>query len=147
MNTQARPLTLVIAHGPANTAMLPSLVAQVKGAQIQVATIVVNARALESLTPWVGADAVIFTHDLPGITPELIQELLQQPDHPIAAVGIFPAGTALTIARYHAAGMKGCLTLPLEDPQLQALPDLIHQAVDTAWNERIAAQAQFAVAA
>ncbi len=146
MNTQARPLTLVIAHGH-NAPLLQSLMDQMKGAQIKIATIVVNARALESLTPWVGADAVLFTSDLPGITPELIQELLQQPDRPIAAIGIFPAGTALTIARYHAAGMKGSLTLPLEDPQLQALPDLLHQAVDAAWNERIAAQAQFAVAA
>ena len=82
-----------------------------------------------------GADCVVFTPTLPGMTPALVQELLLNADRPIAAVGLIPAGTQYA-AEYQRHGMKGFVTTPLDPVQVQNLPKLVIEAVRLAQAER-----------
>jgi len=82
-----------------------------------------------------GADCVVFTPTLPGMTPALVQELLLNEDRPIAAVGLIPAGTQYA-AEYQRHGMKGFVTTPLDPVQVQNLPKLVIEAVRLAQDER-----------
>ena len=82
-----------------------------------------------------GADCVLFTPTLPGMTPALVQELLLNEDKPIAAVGLIPAGSQYA-AEYQRFGMKGFVTTPLDHTQVQNLPTLVIEAVRLAQDER-----------
>lgn len=82
-----------------------------------------------------GADCVLFSPTLPGMTSGLIQELLLEMDHPIAGVGLVPAGSQYA-AEYQQFGMKGYVTTPLDTVQVQRLPDLVASAVQMAREER-----------
>lgn len=84
-----------------------------------------------------GADCILFSPTLPGMTPSLVQELLLNEDHPIAAVGLIPAGSAYA-AEYQRFGMKGFVTTPLDPTQAGRLPALIRDAVRIAREERAA---------
>jgi Mrp family chromosome partitioning ATPase len=71
------------------------------------------------------------------MNPALIQELLVNEEHGIAAVGLIPAGS--TYARsINALGMKGFVTTPLDAVQVQRLPDIVRTSVDAARSERAA---------
>ena len=82
-----------------------------------------------------GADCVLFTPTLPGMTPALVQELLLNEAKPIAAVGLIPAGSQYA-AEYQRFGMKGFVTTPLDHTQVQNLPALVLEAVRLARDER-----------
>ncbi len=84
-----------------------------------------------------GADCVLFSPTIPGITPSLIQELLLHEDQPIAAVGLIPAGSGYA-AEYQRFGMKGFVTTPLDPVQVGRLTALIRDAVRMAREERAA---------
>ncbi len=82
-----------------------------------------------------GADCILFSPTLPGMTPGLVQELLLGEERGIAAVGLLPAGSQYA-AEYQRQGMKGFVTTPLDTIQCQRLPDLIRSAVAAVASER-----------
>ncbi|HNT73498.1 MAG TPA: AAA family ATPase [Anaerolineae bacterium] len=83
------------------------------------------------------ADCILFSPTLPGMNPALIQELLVNEEHGIAAVGLIPAGSTYA-PEYQRFGMKGFVTTPLDAVQVQRLPDIVRTSVDAARSERAA---------
>ncbi len=106
-----------------------------EGTGIQIVTIVSDGVMLADQARSMGLDCALFTPTLPGMTPSLVQELLTFEDHPIAAVGLIPAGSGYA-SEYSRFGMKGFIMTPLDVVQLQRLPELIRSAVSTSRAER-----------
>ncbi|MEE8391269.1 MAG: AAA family ATPase [Anaerolineae bacterium] len=113
-----------------------SLIGQtLEQAGISLMATVSNATDLADQARSLGADCVMFNPTLPGMNPGLVQELLLDPDRPIAGVGLVPAGSSYA-SEYQRFGMKGFVTVPLDTVQVQRLPDLVRSAVQMAQDER-----------
>ena len=113
-----------------------SLIGQeLERAGISLLATVSNASDLADQARSLGADCVLFNPTLPGMNPALVQELLLDPDRPIAGVGLVPAGSSYA-AEYQRFGMKGFCTVPLDVTQQQRLPTLVSEAVRMAREER-----------
>ncbi|MCP4591827.1 MAG: AAA family ATPase, partial [bacterium] len=102
---------------------------------ISMLSVVSGAVELADQARSLGADCVMFSPTLPGMTPALIQELLLDEGRAIAAVGLVPAGSGYA-AEYQQFGMKGYVTTPLDTTQVQRLPSLVREAVRMAREER-----------
>ena len=126
---------VVVGHSAWNDLQLIGQV--LEKANISLISVVSSATDLADQARSLGADCVLFSPTLPGLNPALIQEFLLDPDRPIAAVGLIPAGSAYA-AEYQRFGMKGFVTAPLDTVQAQRLPDLVSEAVRTALEERAA---------
>lgn len=126
-------LTAVIGHGAWNDLQL--IGARLNAASIKVLASVSNATDLSDSARSLGADVVLFSPTLPGMTPALIQEFLLHPDKPIASVGLIPAGTQYA-AEYQRFGMKGFVITPLDELQVQQVAPLVIEAAQRAQDER-----------
>lgn len=128
-------LSVVIGHSAWNDLQL--IGAELESASISVLAVVSGAVDLADQARSLGADCVLFSPTLPGMTPGLVQELLVDVDRPIAGVGLIPAGSSYA-AEYQRHGMRGFVTTPLDTTQVQRLPDLVTEAVRLAASERAA---------
>lgn len=126
-------ITIIVGHSAWNDLQL--IGQQLEQADISILSIVSSATDLADQARSLGADCVLFSPTLPGMTPGLIQELLLNEDQPIAAVGLIPAGSAYA-SEYQQYGMKGFVTTPLDTVQAQRLPSLVTEAVRLAREER-----------
>jgi pilus assembly protein CpaE len=126
-------LTVVVGHSAWNDLQLIGQALEKAG--IALLAVVSGAGDLADQARTLGADCVLFSPTLPGMTPGLVQELLLNEDQPIAAVGLVPAGSQYA-AEYQRHGMKGFVTTPLDAVQVQRLPDLVRGAVQLARDER-----------
>ncbi len=81
------------------------------------------------------ADLVLLAPTLPGFRSELVSELLHYDERPIACIGLLPPLESRT-DELLALGMKGHVSLPLDDAQLRRLLELIPNAVTQARAER-----------
>lgn len=128
-------ITVVVGHSAWNDLQLIGRVLEQEG--ITLLAVQSDAVLLADQARALGADCILFSPTLPGMTPALVQELLLYEDHPIAAVGLIPAGSAYA-AEYQRFGMKGFVTTPLDPVQAGKLPALIRDAVRMAREERAA---------
>jgi pilus assembly protein CpaE len=128
-------ISVVVGHTAWNDLQLIGQVLEREG--IGLLSVLSDAVSLADQARALGADCILFSPTLPGMTPGLIQELLLYEDHPIAAVGLIPAGSAYA-AEYQRFGMKGFVTTPLDPVQVGRLPAIIRDAVRTAREERAA---------
>ncbi len=126
-------ISIVVGHSAWNDLQLMGTTFEKAG--IAILSSVSGAVDLTDQARSLGADCVLFTPTLPGMTPALIQELLLNEDRPIAAVGLIPAGSQYA-AEYQRFGMKGFVTTPLDTTQVQSLPNLVLEAVRLARDER-----------
>ncbi len=81
------------------------------------------------------ADLVLLSPTLPGFRSELVSELLHYDERPIASIGLLPPLESRT-DELLALGMKGHVSLPLDDAQLRRLLELIPNAITQARAER-----------
>ena len=81
------------------------------------------------------ADLVLLAPTLPGFRSELVSELLHYDERPIACIGLLSPLESRT-DELLALGMKGHVSLPLDDAQLRRLLELIPNAVTQARAER-----------
>jgi pilus assembly protein CpaE len=81
------------------------------------------------------ADIVLLSPTLPGFRSELVSELLHYDERPIACIGLLPPLESRT-DELLTLGMKGHVSLPLDDAQLRRLLELIPEAVTQARAER-----------
>lgn len=128
-----RRISVIVGHSAWNDLQL--IGQRLEQAGIAILSSVSNAADLSDQARSLGADCVLFSPTLPGMAPGLIQELLLDPDRPIAAVGLIPAGSQYA-AEYQRYGMKGFVTTPLDTAQVSRLPDLVASAVEMARQER-----------
>ncbi|MDR7427988.1 MAG: AAA family ATPase [Armatimonadota bacterium] len=128
-------ITVVVGHAAWNDLQLIGRVLEEAG--IEILAVLSDAASLADQARSLGADCVLFSPTLPGMSPALIQELLLHEDYPIAAVGLIPAGSGYA-AEYQRFGMKGFVTTPLDHVQAGRLPALIQDAVRVAREERAA---------
>jgi len=126
-------IAIVVGHSAWNDLQLMGH--EFERAGLQILASVSGAIDLVDQARSLGADCIVFTPTLPGMTPALVQELLLNEDRPIAAVGLIPAGTQYA-AEYQRHGMKGFVTTPLDPVQVQNLPKLVIEAVRLAQDER-----------
>ncbi len=131
-HTQDR-ISIVVGHSAWNDLQLIGTAFEKAG--ITILSSVSGAVDLKDQAVSLGADCVLFTPTLPGMTPALINDLLTYEDRPIAAVGLIPAGSNYA-AEYQRFGMKGFATTPLDHTQVQNLPALVMEAVRLARDER-----------
>jgi pilus assembly protein CpaE len=124
---------VVVGHSAWNDLQLIGQV--LEKADISLISVVSSAADLADQARSLCAECVLFSPTLPGLNPALIQELLLNPEKPIAAVGLVPAGSTYA-AEYQRFGMKGFVTTPLDSVQAQRLPDLVSEAVRMAREER-----------
>ncbi|TET49282.1 MAG: hypothetical protein E3J64_09880, partial [Anaerolineales bacterium] len=124
---------VVVGHSAWNDLQLIGQVLEKAG--VSLISVVSSAIDLSDQARSLGADCVLFSPTLPGMNPALMQEFLLEPQAPIAAVGLIPAGSAYA-AEYQRFGMKGFVTTPLDSVQVQRLPDLVAEAVRLAREER-----------
>jgi MinD-like ATPase involved in chromosome partitioning or flagellar assembly len=129
----AEQISVVIGHGAWNDLRL--IDDHLRAAGITVLSSVSNATDLADAARSLGADVVLFSPTLPGMTPALVQEFLLNPDKPIAGVGLIPAGTQYA-AEYQRFGMKGFVTTPLDALQVQKIAQLVIDAAHLAQAER-----------
>jgi pilus assembly protein CpaE len=126
-------ISVVVGHQAWND--LAMIGQALEGAGISLLASVSNAADLADQARSLGADCVMFSPTLPGMNPGLIQELLLDPDRPIAAVGLIPPASNYA-AEYQRFGMKGFVTTPLDAVQVQRIPALVSEAVRMAREER-----------
>ncbi len=104
-------------------------------ARIRVVTWAADATALADQARALAVDCVLFSPTLPGMTPGLINELLLNEEHPIASLGLLPAGSNYA-AEYSRVGMGAFITTPVDAIQVGRLPDLVRGTVERAQAER-----------
>ena len=126
-------ISVVIGHGAWNDLRL--IDDHLRAAGITVLSSVSNATDLADAARTLGADVVLFSPTLPGMTPALVQEFLLHPDKSMASVGLIPAGTQYA-AEYQRFGMKGFVTTPLDAMQVQKIAQLVIDAAHLAQDER-----------
>ncbi len=126
-------ISVVIGHGAWNDLRL--IDDHLRAAGITVLSSVSNATDLADAARTLGADVVLFSPTLPGMTPALVQEFLLHPDKALASVGLIPAGTQYA-AEYQRFGMKGFVTTPLDAMQVQKIAQLVIDAAHLAQDER-----------
>ena len=126
-------ITVVVGHSAWNDLQL--IGAELEKAGIALISTVSNGADLMDQSRSLGADCVLFSPTLPGMTPGLVQELLVGIDDSIAAVGLLPAGSSYA-AEYQRHGMKGFVTTPLDTVQVQRVAPLVQEAVRMAAEER-----------
>ena len=131
MNEQS--IGVVVAHQAWND--LQAIGRELEQAGIMLLASVSNATDMADQARSLGAECVLFNPTMAGMNPGLIQELLLDPDHSVAAVGLVPAGSSYA-SEYQRFGMKGFVTVPLDVTQAQRLPDLVQDAVQMAREER-----------
>jgi MinD-like ATPase involved in chromosome partitioning or flagellar assembly len=133
MSSTSERISIVVGHSAWNDLQL--IGSAFERAGITILASVSGAMDLIDHARSLGADGVLFSPTLPGMNPALIQELLLNEDHPIAAVGLIPAGSNYA-AEYQRFGMKGFVTTPLDSTQVQNLPALMLEAVRLAGEDR-----------
>jgi pilus assembly protein CpaE len=128
-------ISIIVGHSAWNDLQL--IGQQLEAAGISMLSVVSSAVDLADQARSLGADGVLFSPTLPGMNPGLIQELLLNESHPIAAVGLIPAGSAYA-AEYQRHGMKAFVTTPLDSVQVMNLPKMVIEAARLAREERAA---------
>ena len=89
-----------------------------------------SAAELQERAEQIEPDVVLFSPRLPGMTGELIHQLLhRERGEPIAAIGIFPSGGRDEADRYYGFDMGGHLYEPVDASTLTELARLIPEVV------------------